>query len=204
VKHARAIPNQEEILIKQERSILDLFKSISRSPISSREAFSALYEHTHLSVFRYIFGLLGGKQEEAEDLASETYLRAWRARKDFTGDGDGAVGWLFTIARRQVIDAYRGKAVRPVVDGDLEADLLDERTSPEGEVIQKEDQEGLWVRLGAIPAAAREMLVLRYLVGWKVNQIAAHMDIPENTVSVTMQRALEKLRTAWQPEDERK
>ncbi len=68
----------------------------------------------------------------------------------------------------------------------------------------KEEQEGLWVRLGSIPGPAREMLVLRYLVGWKVNQIAAHLDIPENTVSVTMQRALDKLRAAWQPEDERK
>ena len=191
-------------MIKQERSILDLFKSISRSPISSRDAFSALYENTHLSVFRYIYGLVGGKQQEAEDLASETYLRAWRARKGFVGDKDGAAGWLFTIARRQVIDAYRRQTGRPLVDGDLEADLPDERTSPEGEVIQKEEQEGLWVRLGSIPMPAREMLVLRYLVGWKVNHIADHLNIPDNTVSVTMQRALDKLRAAWQPEDERK
>lgn len=77
------------------------------SPITNPEKFRILYEKNHLSVFRYIFGLVGGSQDEAEDLTAETFLRAWKARHRFEGDMDSAIGWLIQIAKRLVIDNYR-------------------------------------------------------------------------------------------------
>lgn len=202
MKYARTAFVAEVYLLIKNKRILDLFTLSSRSPISSRRAFSELYGRAHLPIFRYIYGLVGGNQVEAEDLASETFFRAWRARKGFTGDKKDALKWLFTIARRQVIDDQRRKSVCPIVDVDLDGELPGVRIPPENEMVQKEEQEEIWVRLRTIPMPAREMLVLRYMEDWKVNQIAAHLDIPENTVSVTMQRALKKLATARLPEDE--
>jgi DNA-directed RNA polymerase specialized sigma24 family protein len=37
------------------------------------------------------------------------------------------------------------------------------------------------------------MLVLRYLVGWRINRIAEHLGVPENTVSVTLRRVIDRL-----------
>lgn len=48
------------------------------SPIDSPENFRVLYEQNRLPVFRYVFGLVGGSQDEAEDLTAETFKdRAW-------------------------------------------------------------------------------------------------------------------------------
>ena len=54
--------------------------------------------------------------------------------------------------------------------------------------------------LQALPRPEREMLVLRYVLGWRVKRIAAHLSLAENTVSVKIRRALEKLRNGW-PDD---
>ena len=48
------------------------------------------------------------------------------------------------------------------------------------------------------------MLVLRYLLNWKVRRIGAYLNIPENTVSVTIRRSLEKIRSRWPEEKETK
>ncbi len=47
------------------------------------------------------------------------------------------------------------------------------------------------------------MLVLRYLLSWRVDQIAEYLEIPENTVSVTIHRTLERLQQHWpQPQED--
>jgi RNA polymerase sigma-70 factor (ECF subfamily) len=76
-------------------------------PYASKAAFSELYEDTHLSVYRYVYGLLGGTAQDAEDITAQTYLKAWDHRKQFRGTPEQAKGWLFTIAKRIVIDRYR-------------------------------------------------------------------------------------------------
>ena len=44
----------------------------SRSPLQDSESFSDLFAHTHLIIFRFIYGLHGGPLEEVEDLTSDT------------------------------------------------------------------------------------------------------------------------------------
>ena len=85
--------------------------SSAEEGIRNPQAFQALYLQSHLMVYRYIFGLLGGPIQDVEDLTAETYTRAWKARQRFRGDEQAALGWLLRIARNLVIDSYRrGKA----------------------------------------------------------------------------------------------
>lgn len=171
----------------------------SPAPFRSREAFSGLYERQHLPVFRYLYGLTGGPQEEAEDLTAETFLRAWRARSTFSGEETAALGWLLKIARRLVIDAYRRRQARPQAEDDP-GDLQAAGPLPEEAAAAGEERVTLLSLLRTLPAESREMLTLRYLLGWRVNQIAAYLEIPENTVSVTIHRALERMRQQWPQE----
>lgn len=160
-------------------------------------AFSALYDRTYLIVFRYVYGLCGGPAQDVEDLTAETYLRAWRARESFTGDGEAAAGWLLQIARRLVIDAYRRRRARP--DGDAEPPefVAAPDAGPEEETQAREQWRALWQLLAGLSPDQREMLVLRYMLGWRVNRIARHFGLAENTVSVTIRRVLGRLRKAW-------
>ena len=165
--------------------------------MSTPASFSIFYEQTHLPVFRYLYGLTGGPQEDVEDLTAEAFIRAWRARRTFQGDADAALGWLMKIARRLVIDDYRRRKARPVTEGDIPDELPLADPLPEEAALAGEDQQSLWTLLRRLPNEPREMLVLRYLLGWRVNQIAAYLEVPENTVSVTIHRTLERLRQRW-------
>ena len=48
-----------------------------------------------------------------------------------------------------------------------------------------------------LPDEQREIIILRYLLGWRVNDIASHLGASENKISVTLHRTLSKLREKW-------
>ena len=181
-------------------SALSVDKLISRfggkaAPYASTEHFRQLYERAHLSIYRYIYSLHGGPAEEVEDLAAETFERAWKGRKRFRGDEDAATGWLITIARNLVVDAQRKRRQRtpPGAIDDL-AHAAPAELVVEGHVLQDEQQQALLAALRTLPVQEREMVILRYMLDWPVKRIAAHYEMLENTASVKIRRALEHLR----------
>lgn len=173
-------------------------------PLADPQAFSQLYDHAHLIVFRFIYALHGGPRQAVEDLAAETFVRAWKARRRFQGDREAAVGWLLQIARNLVIDSYRRERTRgetgQIEDVSAYLQLSNHQAGPEEQLLQREQFRLLWARLQEMPAEHREMLVLRYVLGWQVRRIAAHLDMLENTVSVNLRRIIARLRRDW-PEE---
>ena len=163
-----------------------------RSSISSRSAFSRLYESTRLPVFRYIYGLTGGPLPVVEDLVAETFLKAWKARHGFEGEPQAAIGWLIRIARRLVIDDYRREKVRRLHEPAEELPA-----SPEQNAVEADQRRILQSLLMELTQDSRELLTLRYMLGWKVNEIARHLGWTEDNVSVTIHRLLAKLRQEW-------
>lgn len=173
---------------------MNLFQQHPKSPIASPASFCEMYEQNRLPVLRYIFGLTGGPQEKAEDLAAETFLRAWKARHRFDGAPEAATGWLIRIARRLVIDEYR-RTLQAARFLPVEQTAED---TPEQAAITGEQNALLLKLLAHLPGEQREMLVLRYMLGWRVNEIADHLGKSENSVSVAIHRALSRLREQWQ------
>jgi RNA polymerase sigma-70 factor (ECF subfamily) len=176
---------------------------VSRSPLLDSESFSNLFERTQLIIFRFIYGLHGGPLEEVEDLTSDTYSRAWKGRNQFSGDDQDALCWLFTIARHLVIDAHRkeknhlNETLERLDDTTLEAMFLSSELAPEDQVAKREQFTHLWEVLQGLPYDRREMLVLRYMLGWQVKNIASYINMEENTVSVYIRRSLEQIRRNW-------
>src|SRR5215212_4558656 len=171
---------------------MNLFRQ-TNSSIASPANFRALYELNRLPVFRYTYALTGGSQADAEDLTAETFLRAWKARYQFAGEMDAAIGWLIGIAKRLVVDNYR-RTVR--ASRDPHADIQSEPT-PEQAAIQDEQQKLLLHLVANLPNEQREIIALRYLLGWRVNDIARHLGSTENKISVSIHRTLSKLREKW-------
>jgi RNA polymerase sigma-70 factor, ECF subfamily len=175
---------------------MNLFRP-QNSSIASPASFRALYELNHLPVFRYVYALTGGSQDDAEDLTAETFLRAWKARHQFHGEMDSAIGWLIGIAKRLVVDNYRRTAR---ANRDLLADPPREDT-PEQTAIQEEQQKFLLYLVADLPEEQREIIILRYLLGWRVHDIARHTGASENKISVSLHRTLSKLRERWMETD---
>jgi RNA polymerase sigma-70 factor (ECF subfamily) len=179
------------------RSIKGWLWKENEQSIPDAEAFTRLYEKTYLIVFRYVYGLSNGPLQEVEDLTAETYERAWKRHRRFQGDEQAALGWLLRIARNLAIDLSRRRKVRDV-DESLQVEMLvDPNILPEVDVMTREQLEILWYLLGSLSEDVREMLVLRYMLGWQIQQVAEHLGVKENNVSVTIRRALKSLQRDW-------
>ena len=179
------------------RSIKRWLWKDKESAILTTDTFSRLYEKTYLTVFRFVYGFSGGPLEDAEDLTAETFVRAWNARQRFRGDEKAALGWLLQIARNLTTDLSRRRKVRNVAEDVPVERLVDPTLLPELDIITREQITILWRRLGTLADDVREMLVLRYILGWQVRQIAVHLGLNENTVTVTVRRALKNLQRDW-------
>ena len=101
-----------------------------------------------------------------------------------------------------MIDAYRRRSARPDGNEAPPEFVAAPDAGPEEEAQAREQWRVLWQLLVDLPPDQREMLVLRYMLGWRVNRIARHFGLAENTVSVTIRRVLGRLRKAW-PKEER-
>ncbi len=159
--------------------------------------FEDFYQETHLAVFRYIYGLHGGPREEIEDLAAETYLKAWKARKSFQGEAQAALAWILRIARNLVFDSYRRQRSRPDPQEIKNTIANPDSQHPESVVLAEEQSEALLKALRRLTPQQRELIALRYLLGWRVTDIAEYLEIPENTASVRIRRILKTLRENW-------
>jgi RNA polymerase sigma-70 factor (ECF subfamily) len=106
---------------------------------------------------------------------------------------DVAIGWLIGIAKRLVVDEYR-RTVRATRSRhpDVQTEPM-----PEQAAIQDEQQKLLLRLVANLPDEQREIIILRYLLGWRVNEIARYMGISENKVSVSIHRTLSRLREQW-------
>ena len=175
----------------------------SHPPLLDADVFSLLYDRTHTTIFRFIFGIHGGPIEEVEDLTADTFFRAWRARHRFSGDERDALCWLFTIARHLVIDAHRHKKASSadqmirLDESNCETVVDTNQGTPEEQAALQDQFNHLWQMLHLLPQEKREMLVLRYMIGWKVKDIADFMHKEEHTISVHIKRSLEQIRQDW-------
>ena len=130
---------------------------------------------------------------EAEDIAQDALLRAWRRRSTLR-DGDRRNQWLATIVRNE---AFRQHArLRPdpiaIVEGHEGAD--------DEQVVATVERADIHAALGCLPERDRLLLHLRYDEDLTQAAIASRLGIPEGTVKVRLHRARDKLRRAFVPQ----
>jgi RNA polymerase sigma-70 factor (ECF subfamily) len=167
--------------------------------------FDELYEMYTPHVYRFARAL-AGDAGDAEDLFQETWLRACRAAADGTGPrGAEAKAWLFAIAANAHRDQLRKTRVRRLFLGErtkrLRAGTADadpgwdgpERAGADGEV-RSDIRMCLRRAVGRLPARERRVFVLKDIEGFKHDEIARVLGLPEATVRTLLHRAVLRLR----------
>ncbi|MDB4935806.1 MAG: polymerase sigma factor RpoE [Labilithrix sp.] len=166
----------------------------AQDPMAFR-AFVVRYE-------RMVFALLSrmlGHGTEVEDLAQETFVRAYRAFPDFDLDGPAKPStWLLTIATRLALDARKKKKL----DQTPLDDSNDSSTGSTPEIALERRELGRAIAEAAktLPDDQRAALVLAELHGLSILEIADALEIPENTAKTRLFRAREKMREALKSE----
>ena len=91
---------------------VDLGGAVGRAQQGDGEAFRLLYRDIQPRLLRYLHALAG---QDAEDIASETWLQVTRDLPGFSGTYDGFRGWVATIARHRALDHLRKSTRRPAL-----------------------------------------------------------------------------------------
>lgn len=136
---------------------------------------------------------LGGS--DAEDLAQETFIRAYRALQEYDSERIRQLrlrGWIWTIALNLGRNHVRNRARRPQLVG-IENDLGAHDPEPPDLVAWQR-------RLSVLTPAVRKAVVLRHVVGLGYEDIAAALDRPAGTVKADVHRGLDRLRKQLETE----
>jgi RNA polymerase sigma-70 factor (ECF subfamily) len=140
-------------------------------------------------VYGYLFARVGGDQASAEDLLQDTLLEAVRSARSFRGDAALST-WLCAIARRRLARHYEAERRSEVARHGLRAVPVPE--ADEGHAIERRDE--VVRALGRVPVTHRQVLVLKYLDGLAVEDIAAELGRSRVQVQSLLQRARDGLR----------
>ena len=125
----------------------------------------------------------------AEDVASQVWVDAATSLKRFDGDTDDLRRWLFTIARRRMIDAFRSRSRRPehLVAEPPRGTTAD---SADASIERVEWAEAI---LRCLPPTQAEVVMLRVIVGLTVTEVAELIDKSPGAVRVLAHRGLQKV-----------
>ena len=136
-----------------------------------KEAFGQLYDHYHVSVFRFLYYRVG-QTTLAEDLTAETFFRALRSMGSFRWQGKDFGAWLMTIARNLAADHFKaGRTRLEQTTEDLHT-LDSAAEGPEPEVLAHLTNEVLLNALAELPGEQRDCLVMRFLDGLSIAETA--------------------------------
>ena len=167
-----------------------------------RAAFAALVDAYRTPIFNLAFRMTG-HPSDAEDLAQETFLRAFEQLPRFDPERSFYT-WLYTISlnlirnhlkktgRRRRADFLRGETVTGVVDSAEGPTVL--QGSRNGGELRKEREEGLARCLQKLSPELRELLVLRFYQGLSFELIAEIAGLSQSAVKMRVYRGLDKLR----------
>jgi RNA polymerase sigma-70 factor (ECF subfamily) len=166
----------------------------------SQAAYNALVEKYASSAVG-IAARLVSDRTVAEELAQEAFVRAF-SRLDTYDQGRKFSSWFFQILRNVTIDYLRRRRVDTVsLDGLLSsghAEPADDSQghSPEDETERRALADALTVAISQLRQEFREVVVLKYVEGLSVDEIAGILDLPEGTVKTHLYRARKELAAA--------
>ncbi|GAA1926604.1 sigma-70 family RNA polymerase sigma factor [Streptomyces sodiiphilus] len=174
---------------RDSRRMMDL---VERAQGGEAEAFGCLYDQYADTVYRYIYYRVGGRAT-AEDLTSETFLRALRRIGTFTWQGRDFGAWLVTIARNLVADHFKSSRFRlEVTTGEmLDADEVER--SPEDSVLEYLSNSALLEAVRKLNPQQQECVTLRFLHGLSVAETAKVMQKNEGAIKTLQYRAVRTL-----------
>jgi RNA polymerase sigma-70 factor (ECF subfamily) len=174
----------------------EVWALVERAQAGEAEAFGLIYDRYVDTVFRFVYFRVGNRQL-AEDLTSDTFLRALKRIGSFTWQGRDLGAWLVTIARNLVADHFKSGRYRlEVTTGDvLDADREDRgpEGSPESAVVDHITNVALLTAVKQLNPEQQECIVLRFLQGFSVAETAQTMGKNEGAIKALQYRAVRAL-----------
>lgn len=161
------------------------------------ECFETIYDKTYKSILKYVISKCSDLQY-VEDIMQNIYLNLFNTmqrKKNYIENYDA---FIFTIAKREVIKYYGLKAKMKMFFDNVDFSII-EKTVPspvliEVDFITKENKDLIWEAIKKESIETQKIMVLHYLEGVSMKEIAQLLGINENTVKTKIYRTISKLK----------
>jgi RNA polymerase sigma-70 factor (ECF subfamily) len=170
-----------------ERTDLDL---VARWKAGEQRAATLLVERHAAAVARFVASI--GGRAEVDEVVQDTFVRAFTSLDAFRGES-ALRTWLFTIARRLVLDRRRSTRRRGEQVEVREGDVATEYDALDG-VVASETHERLQHALAGLTPTQREVFVLRVSEGMSYREIAEAVDTTEGAARVHYHNAMRAIK----------
>ncbi len=198
---APRVARQENGLSEQDADIT-LVKRVQNGERGAFDLLVRKYQHKVFGIIsRYI-----SNHAECQDVAQDTFLRAYRAIANFRGES-AFYTWLYTIATNTAKNHLVAQGRRPPSD-DIQIEdaeyfegalRLKETSTPERELMRQEIERAVTAAVDALPEELRMAITLREVDGLSYEEIAQSMNCPIGTVRSRIFRAREAIDVKLRP-----
>jgi RNA polymerase sigma-70 factor (ECF subfamily) len=164
-----------------------------RAAAGHPEAWDELIELYGRRIYNVAYQFAASK-EEAEDLTQEIFLKLHRSLGRYRGDVP-LVAWTLRLSRNLCIDLYR-KTRREKKSTHVSEAVLDHLPAtddPQRDVQRRQQLEAVYAGLERLPHDLAEVVVLRDLQGWTLEETATYLDTPLGTIKSRLHRARNQL-----------
>lgn len=169
---------------------------MGRFGIGDAGAFDALYERHRGPLFRFLQRQCASRAQ-AEELFQDVWMSLIGARERYRQEAKFTT-YLYTLARHRVIDHFRRQAVRSQVYAEGHEDSIESAPAatqtPEAQLEGRQTVNRLLSLLESLPAAQREVILLRAEAGLSLEEIATITATERETVKSRLRYALDKLK----------
>jgi RNA polymerase sigma-70 factor (ECF subfamily) len=181
-------------------------KLVARCKKGERGAFDDLMRRYEKKVYNFAFRLCGN-YDEANDVASETFVRVFNALGNFRGDSS-FITWLFRITTNVYLDEKKRQRARPhqsleeiieLEETTVRRQIEDPSPTPSEQVEHHERVGMLQNAINSLPDYQRMMIVMYHTENRSYEEIADILDLPIGTVKSRLNRARLSLREKLEP-----
>ena len=182
---------------------------VERARSGDIEAFEKLIEGCQKKVFNIAFRMIGN-YDDANELAQEVFLKAFRSIKKFKGDSLFST-WIYKVTANVCLDEIRRRKNKRVFsldeeveygDGDLKRQIPDNAPTPDVEVEINEIKKVVNKSIQELPNDYKSIIILRDIQGLSYDEISKIFDCPEGTVKSRINRARQALKKILQGKKE--
>lgn len=154
------------------------------------EAYALVYDRYVTQLYRFILFKVGDA-EEAKELTSDTFLKAWEYLMDGDKEVKNIAGLLYTIARSTVADSYRKKKLE-LIPLDDAPDIADRKLL--ASIEAGEEVKATLAAISKLKDEYREALVMKHIDGLSNSEIAVALAKSAGATRVLLHRATEALK----------
>jgi len=171
---------------------MEIPKVVERVLAGDRQAFAEVVTSYQAPLFGYL-GRMGLPQARAEEIAQETFLRAWTRLADFDSRRGSFSTWLYTIAHRLALNEIGRSATRLELAMTADYEAACDAPAPADSLVAEQRRQQLRAALLQLPARDRAAVALAYIEDLALAEVARIEGCTVGAIKTRLHRARRRL-----------